>query len=110
MDLKPIGLPVSRHEGRLQGKWTLRQKSFRANDRALFTQAHFTVFDHSVIVDKYVQMHKTMLSRKNLFRSEVWIAREHRDNFGDWLLIHLMHARTEDPELRALTGDRPARF
>ncbi len=43
MDLKPIGVPVSRHEGRLQGKGTLGEKTTLVRDRALFTEAHFTV-------------------------------------------------------------------
>ena len=53
MDLKPIGLPVSHHEGRLQGMGTVGHKSFRTNDRALFTQAHFTVLNHSVVAVEY---------------------------------------------------------
>ena len=34
MDLKPIGVPVSRHEGRLQGKGTLGEKMTLMMDRA----------------------------------------------------------------------------
>ena len=32
MDLKPIGVPVSRHEGRLQGKGTLGEKTTLVRD------------------------------------------------------------------------------
>jgi len=82
MDLNPIGVPVSRHEGRLQGKGILGKKALRINDRASFTQAHFAVLQQSVVAGPYVDMHKRDLRRNYPLKSEVWIAREHRDKFG----------------------------
>ena len=38
-----IGLPVSRHEGRLQGKGTIGRKSCLSNNTDLFHKAHITV-------------------------------------------------------------------
>ena len=103
MDLKPIGLPTSRHEGRLHGKGTVGQKSFRTNDRALFTQAHFTVLHHSVVAEEYERVHKSLLRKINPQRPEAWREREHRDTFGDWLLRHMLHAQTNSDQLRALS-------
>jgi hypothetical protein len=42
-ELCPIGVPVSRYEGRLIGKGTLRMKSINANDHASLSKAHFTI-------------------------------------------------------------------
>jgi hypothetical protein len=42
-ELCPIGVPVSRHEGRLIEKGTLGKKSINANDHASLSKAHFTV-------------------------------------------------------------------
>jgi hypothetical protein len=42
-DLKPIGVPESRHEGRLSGKGTLGQKAMICMDRHSFTQAHYRI-------------------------------------------------------------------
>jgi hypothetical protein len=42
-EICPIGVPVSRHEGRLIGKGTLGKKSINANDHASLSKAHFTV-------------------------------------------------------------------
>ena len=42
-ELCPIGVPVSRHEGRLIGKDTLGRKSVNASDHATFRKAHLTV-------------------------------------------------------------------
>ena len=68
MDLKPVGLPVSRHEGRLQGKGTLGKKSFRVNDRAAFTQAHFAVLNNSVVAEEYAGIHMSFLRTENPIR------------------------------------------
>src|SRR6266540_6023404 len=91
MDLKPIGVPVSRHEGRLQGKRTLGEKTTLVRDRASFTEAHFTILQHSIVVTPYIKMHKNMLRTKHPHKPKFFfIAKEHRDHFGDWLCKHIM--------------------
>ena len=57
MNLKSIGVPVSRHERRLQGKGTIGANSFRTNDPVSFTQAYFTVLQQSVVMDPDVEEH-----------------------------------------------------
>ena len=42
-ELCPIGIPVSRHEGRLIGKGTLGRKSVNAIAHATLSKAHLTV-------------------------------------------------------------------
>src|SRR5579871_6207187 len=102
MDLNPIGVPVSRHEGRLQGKGILGEKALRINDHASFTQAHFAVLQQLIVAVPYVDMHKSLLRRNYPLKSEVWIAREHRDTFGGWFVRHFMENKKVCPSLRAL--------
>src|SRR6266540_1382973 len=70
MDLKLIRVSVSRHVGRLQGKGTLGEKTTLVRDRASFTEAHFTVLQHSIVVTPYIKMHKNMLRTKHPKKAE----------------------------------------
>ena len=56
-DLKPIGVPQSRHEGRLSGKGTLGKKSIICMDGHSFTEAHYTVLQSSTLVAPYIDEH-----------------------------------------------------
>ena len=60
-DLKPIGLPQSRHEGRLSGKGTLEKKPMICRDGHSFTQAHYTVLQNSILVAPYIEKHKNIV-------------------------------------------------
>ena len=55
-----IGIPQSRHEGRLQGVGTVGFKS-RVPDREEFHMAHFTVLQHMTCVAPYAHEHMEML-------------------------------------------------
>ena len=57
-ELCPIGVPLSRHEGRLIGKGTLGRKSVNANDHATSSKAHLTVLQQSALVAPYMEEHK----------------------------------------------------
>ena len=70
IDLKEIGYPLSRHEGRLKGKWMLGHSIVRSNDYVLFTQVHFIFLQQSIIVDPYVNMHVQLLWSTNSTKSE----------------------------------------
>jgi hypothetical protein len=89
MDLQVIGKPISRYEGRLSGKGTQCHTTFNA-DYVTYTQVHFTVLKQSVQVVSYVRMHVQMLRSSNPKKSEDWIVREHRNNFGSWLHLQIM--------------------
>ena len=81
----PIGLPVSRHEGRLRGKGTLGKKSQMDMDTDLYDKAHFTVLHQSSVVAPYLEEHKSIVHAANEGKSEDWITRHHIDNFASWL-------------------------
>ena len=90
-DLKPIGVPESRYEGRLNGKGTLGKKSYVCTDDFSFKKAHYAVLQQSSLVDPYIDEHKKNLLSEFLEKSEAWITRDHMNTFGSWLRKHLMH-------------------
>jgi hypothetical protein len=89
MDLQAIGKPILCHEGCLFGKGTRGHTTFNV-DYVTYTQAHSIVLQQSILVSPYVSMHVQMLRSSNLKKSEDWIAREHRNNFGTLLCLQIM--------------------
>ena len=79
----PIGIPKSRHEGRLAGVGILGEKTFNPNPDA-FRQAHFLVLQHTSEVSPYIDEHKQQLLEENPERSEAWLARAHMNGFNIW--------------------------
>ncbi|XP_066162982.1 uncharacterized protein [Oryza sativa Japonica Group] len=65
-DLRPIGVPESRHEGRLRGKGTLGRKAITTVDNNLFRKAHFTVLQHSSLVAPYIDEHLALVRARNI--------------------------------------------
>ncbi|KAK1685725.1 hypothetical protein QYE76_046573 [Lolium multiflorum] len=89
-DLKPIGLPRSRHEGRLSGKGTIGRKSTICMDGHSLTEAHHTVLTNSSLVAPYFEKHKNILRSDNPGKPESWIRKAHMETFGGWLRKHFM--------------------
>ena len=82
--IQPIGVPQSRHEGRLKGLGTIGRKAITP-DMDTYTQAHFTVLQHMTEVAPYVDQHKGVLRQQNPERPDVWIMRQHNRRFNQWL-------------------------
>ncbi|XP_074296971.1 uncharacterized protein LOC141627640 [Silene latifolia] len=82
-NVEPIGLPTSRHEGRLQGQGTLGKKVVTANPETL-DQAHLYILQHMVDVHPYLEKHQTLLSAQNPSKGERWLAMEHNRLFRKW--------------------------
>jgi hypothetical protein len=85
-----IGVPVSRHEGRLNGKGTLGKKSINANNHALLCKANFTVLQQSALVAPYIAEHRQIVRSKYPWKSEAWIIKNHIETFPTWLCTELM--------------------
>jgi len=100
--LKPIGVPQSRHEGRLSGKGTIGAKSMICMDGHSLTQAHHTVLQNSSLVAPYFEVHKNVLRSKNPGQPESWITKVHMSNFGGWLRSHIMCNSDVDDQLFTL--------
>ena len=62
-DLDPIGVPESRHEGRLSGKGTLGKKTYIGMQDNYFNKAHYTVLQNSSLVDPYIETQRVALIR-----------------------------------------------
>jgi hypothetical protein len=78
-DLKPIGIPESRYEGRLRGKGILGKKAYACIDDSL-KKAYYAVLQQSFLVDPYIDEHKKILCSEFLEKSKVWITRRHMDS------------------------------
>jgi hypothetical protein len=79
-----IGVPKSRHEGRLTSKGTIGKNAITL-DLDLFHRAHFHVLQQMSIVSEYLDEYKEMLLRDNPGRNELWLANEHMRKFIGWL-------------------------
>jgi hypothetical protein len=76
----PIGVPKSRHEGRLTGKGTIGKRVITI-DPYLFCCDHFHVLQQMSIVSEYFIEHKVVLLRDNPGCNESWLANEHMTKF-----------------------------
>ncbi|KAK1669959.1 hypothetical protein QYE76_058118 [Lolium multiflorum] len=101
-DLKPIGVPESRYEGRLIGKGTLGRKATVCRDKLSFNQAHYTVLYNSSLVAPYIEIHKNVVREINPGQPESLITRQHMNTFGSWLQTHLMSNTTVGEQLYLL--------
>ena len=77
-----LGVPVSRLEGRLQGKGIIGEKRVRACGYSVVTHAHFTVLQQAHVVLPYVKKHTEELVAANISRSQVWLDKQHREKFA----------------------------
>jgi hypothetical protein len=84
-ELDPIGVPKSRHEGRLSGKGTIGKKTYIGMGDDYFNKAHYTVLQNSSVVEPYVRKHKDFLRSQFPEKNEAWLMRQHMDTFSDWL-------------------------
>jgi hypothetical protein len=60
-NLDPIGVPESRHEGRLSGKRILGKKVYVGKEDNYFCKATYTVLQNSSLVDPYIEVHKDIV-------------------------------------------------
>ena len=89
-ELCPIGIPVSRHEGRLIRRGTLGRKSVNAIDHATLSKAHLTVLQQTALVAPYMEEHMQMVRSMYPSKSEIWITNHHNDTFTTWLQKEVM--------------------
>ncbi|GJY25648.1 zinc finger, CCHC-type containing protein, partial [Tanacetum coccineum] len=72
-----IGIPHSRHEGRILGVGTIGLRVIDP-DRDLLEVAHSMVLQHMTCVAPYIEEHMEMLRRTNPGRTDKWIHRSFR--------------------------------
>jgi hypothetical protein len=89
-DQKPIGVPVSRNTGRLDGKGGLGRANlpvYAVNKRRSddYDRAHFVVLQHLSIIRPYIDMHMKELKHKTPKKGPVALCKDHNTQFARWL-------------------------
>ena len=107
-DGKPIGVPVSRHEGRLLGKGTKGRKTFNDQSFVRVRDAHYSILHQLHIAAPYIQQHLQQLREKNEHSTEDRIMKEHKRCFTSWLKNqNLPIDTTKDEKMMRLLADGP---
>ncbi|XP_056698499.1 uncharacterized protein [Spinacia oleracea] len=86
---EPIGLPKSRHEGRLEGKGTIGAKDISAPLEKQM-QAHLCVLQQLTEVSPYLEKHMQELRARNPTKTERALVLEHNRTFSDWFQNKVM--------------------
>ena len=73
VDIKRVGVPESRHERRLRGKGTIREKFVTIDDPIYFRQEQFTVLQQAEGVMPYIDEHRQSLQTLFPSRSQAWL-------------------------------------
>ncbi|XP_071705352.1 uncharacterized protein [Rutidosis leptorrhynchoides] len=81
---KSVGIPQSRHEGRLSGQGTLGCKTGYSNVSD-YQEAHFNVLQHTTSIDPFIQEHMSFLRQQYPKKSAKWLANQHKKTFSKWL-------------------------
>jgi len=89
--IKSIGVPKSRHEGRLGGRGTIGRKPEICRDGHSFTQAHYAVLLGSSWAAPYINEHKNIVRSQNPGKDDFWLSDKHMKTFGSWLQGHLIN-------------------
>jgi hypothetical protein len=97
-----IGVPVSRHEGRLLGKGTVGRKACLSNDTDFFNKSHLAVLQQSTLVTPYIEEHKQIISSQNPTKTEAWVTHHHLETFTSWLSEQVIGDSTTHPQLALL--------
>jgi hypothetical protein len=80
----PIGVPRSRHEGRLSSVGTMGKRSVTP-DADDFQKAHFTVIQQLHLITPFTNKHKRQLHEGEPDRGRAWLANMHMQGFSWWL-------------------------
>ena len=86
---QPIGLPTSRHEGRLNGHGIIGSKRM-SPDRDQFLQAHLYVLHHVSDVHPYLDEHMASLRDEFPSKGERALMQLHNKRFVNWFRDRLM--------------------
>lgn len=80
---KEIGVPISRHEGRLHGKGTIGRKMIKP-PLERFKKAHRCVLQSLSEVHPYIEKHQQELQCRNRRISAYALMQEHNRDFVEW--------------------------
>ncbi|KAL8128020.1 hypothetical protein AgCh_014813 [Apium graveolens] len=92
----PVGIPRSRHEGRLDGQGTVGHKMITPGAEMLDI-AHLFVLQHMTEVNPYLQEHILEIRRKNPSKGGKWVTNEHNRSFVKWFKDRVMSQYSKSP-------------
>jgi hypothetical protein len=81
-DNRVIGLPESRHKGRLSRKGTIGRKRFIDEDNQQLEKAHSSVLQQLAIVEQFIVQHENEIREENDSRTEDWVIKEQKRRFS----------------------------
>jgi hypothetical protein len=87
-DQVAIGLPLSRHEGRLNGRGRMGKKSFVSQDYNIVLEAHHSILHQLSIMEPLIEEHIDELREHNHGHTDEWLMKEHKNQFTSWLREH----------------------
>jgi hypothetical protein len=82
-DGKQIGIPVSRHHGRLSRKGTKGHKSFTDVTYQRVREAHFSIMHQLAVMRPYIEKHLQEIRER--IQDEALIMKQHKLDFIAWL-------------------------
>ena len=98
-ELKHVGVPLPRHEGRQTGRPT----DVVSKHRDEIEKAHLCVLNNSIEVLPYITAHQDQLKRNFPNRKAQWLALEHKRSFIEWFRNEITNSyEAVSPVLRAL--------
>jgi hypothetical protein len=80
----PIGVPRSRHEGRLSSVGTFGKRLVTLDEDA-FQKAHFTMIQQLHLITPFANEHKRQLREDNPNYCRAWLVKMHMQGFSRWL-------------------------
>ena len=86
-DQVAIGLPPSRHEGRLYGSGRMGRKSFIPPDYNTVLEAHHSILHQLAIIEPFIQQHINELHEQNPEHTADWVMKQHKQRFNTWLMV-----------------------
>ena len=84
-DKRALGLPVTRHKGRLAGKDSKGRKTFIDKEYTQVEEEHSCVLQYLSVMEPFIEEHIALVRAENPGGSEQWIIREQKHLFGKWL-------------------------
>ncbi|KAL2921799.1 30S ribosomal protein S6 [Bienertia sinuspersici] len=96
-NVKTIGIPVSRHSGRISGKGTIGKKQFDLSHNK-WHMAHTYILHNEEEVAPYVEKHMTHLRKTRRKENEKSLANEHNKSFWYWFKNQVMNELENSPD------------
>ena len=84
-DQDAIGLPPSRHDGRVNGKGRMGKKTLIPQDYNSVLEAHHNILHQLSIMEPFIEQHIDELRKQNHGHTDEWLMKEHKNKFTSWL-------------------------